>query len=501
MAMGSSPNPTTNATKAAAPRKPPRGLLVSCVAASAALFYFGTGLHPHFVLTWFAPLPVLWLAYRQADQPRGPIFVAAFLAYAIGELGMMRYNMMFVPPPTAIFFVIGLSLAFAWAVGFSRRMFRRVGALAAALAFPLAWTSFEFVLARFSSLGTYGSLAYTQLNFLPVLQIASVTGMYGITFLVTLVPAALAAAANLRGRRAEAWRVLALGLLPLVAVVIFGFVRLRANAPGETLTVGLASNDGVGEGLSGVNQPARVAAIYAKAAANLAGRGARAVVLPEKIMRVTPADEPAIDAIFAKAAQENRIYLVVGYDSLGPPRRNLAVTFAPDGAILFRYQKWHLVPGFESAFAPGDSLDSVTIAGADTGVAICRDMDYFNPSRAAARAGARILLVPAWDFDVDAWWHSRMALMRAVENGFALARSARAGMLTAADAAGRIIAETRSGRDSMSEIIGVVPLGPGETTYSRYGNWFGWLAVAGLLVLAAWEIFGGRSRRNAGDES
>jgi hypothetical protein len=49
-------------------------------------------------------------------------------------------------------------------------------------------------------------------------------------------------------------------------------------------------------------------------------------------------------------------------------------------------------------------------------------MDFPALSREYAADGANLMLVPAWDFNVDGWLHSRMAVLRAVENGFALAR-------------------------------------------------------------------------------
>ena len=53
-----------------------------------------------------------------------------------------------------------------------------------------------------------------------------------------------------------------------------------------------------------------------------------------------------------------------------------------------------------------------------------------------------MLLAPAWDFDNDGWLHSRMAVVRGVESGLALARIARGGLATVSDAYGRVIAET-----------------------------------------------------------
>src|SRR6266516_4273123 len=94
-------------------------------------------------------------------------------------------------------------------------------------------------------------------------------------------------------------------------------------------------------------------------------------------------------------------------------------------------------------------------------------------------------LVPAWDFNVDRWLHARMAVLRAVENGFALARSARNGLLTLTDNRGCILAEAATVPGRFVSITGKVNVTPAATFYARTGDWFAWLCVAMFLVLLA----------------
>jgi apolipoprotein N-acyltransferase len=134
------------------------------------------------------------------------------------------------------------------------------------------------------------------------------------------------------------------------------------------------------------------------------------------------------------------------------------------------------------------------------GVAICKDMDFPAWTRRYAAAGARVLFVPAWDFGEDAWLHGRMAVLRGVEGGFAVARAAQEGLLTASDACGRIVAERRSDSEEEVMLECSVPAGPGDTLYSRWGDWFGWLNVAalaaGLLLLSRPRPAGSRSAKS-----
>src|SRR5207245_545177 len=94
--------------------------------------------------------------------------------------------------------------------------------------------------------GTAADLAYTQLNFLPFLQLASLTGPWGMSFVLLLVPGAVAAAIYLRRRERDpkqAGRV-ALVLVSLMVVVLgFGAIRLSQSGQPQTVRVGLIASD------------------------------------------------------------------------------------------------------------------------------------------------------------------------------------------------------------------------------------------------------------------
>ena len=92
------------------------------------------------------------------------------------------------------------------------------------------------------------------------------------------------------------------------------------------------------------------------------------------------------------------------------------------------------------------------------------------------------MMVPAWDFGHDRYLHSRMAVVRGVENGFAVARSASQGLMTLSDAKGRIVSEKRS-MNEPSALVDYLPAGLGNTVYSLIGDVFAQTATALWLVL------------------
>jgi len=145
------------------------------------------------------------------------------------------------------------------------------------------------------------------------------------------------------------------------------------------------------------------------------------------------------------------------------------------------YFKRHLVPGLEAVFTAGTG--SLMVVNDSTGVAICKDMDFPTTLRNDAQLAPTIYAVPAWDFDKDGAWHARLAILRGVENGFAVVRAANNGFLTVSDAYGRVIAAKSTAGGGMVTLRAEVARGPGRTLYAETGDGLGQLALAMSLML------------------
>ena len=116
-------------------------------------------------------------------------------------------------------------------------------------------------------------------------------------------------------------------------------------------------------------------------------------------------------------------------------------------------------------------------------------MDYPELARRYGKRNVGLMLVPAWEFGPDYLWHGHMALMRAVEDGFTIARSAKQGYLTASDDRGRILQEKLTLPETgFTTMLATVPVRHDPTLYQLWGDWFAWLdlaLLAALLVLWA----------------
>jgi apolipoprotein N-acyltransferase len=164
-------------------------------------------------------------------------------------------------------------------------------------------------------------------------------------------------------------------------------------------------------------------------------------------------------------------------------RDNVAWLFDRNGELVAQYSKQHLVPILEMRYRPGEQDVVVDLDGRRFGIAICKDMGFPALARRYGREGIDAMLTPAWDFVTDAEYHARMAVLRGIEQGFSVIRTAKEGVLTVSDPYGRIVAERKSGDDAVVTLFSVAPVGSVPTVYRRYGDTFGWACVAAILSL------------------
>jgi apolipoprotein N-acyltransferase len=271
----------------------------------------------------------------------------------------------------------------------------------------------------------------------------------------------------------------------VTAVLLFGVVRL-AIPEKPTVRVGLIASDLKAN--FAVTDPGadteRIFRDYAVAAEDLTTKGAQVIVIPEKLGVTLDGKSAATDAVMQSLAQETGATIVAGVvDVDGTVKYNEARIYVPGEAVQ-RYDKEHMLPPFESNLKPGTVLTVLPRSQQKWGVAICKDMDFTFPARSYGEAGVGLMLVPAWDFVVDATWHGHIAIMRGVEDGFSIARAAKHGFLTVSDDRGRIVGEARSNDAAFATLLVDVPTQHSRTLYQLLGDWFAWVAMA----LFAWAI-------------
>jgi len=456
----------------------------TAVIATSAMLFEGTGLHPLWFLTWFAPLPVLLISPRLG---RWSAFSVAALSWFLGSLNMWHYLLAAIALPLPL--VLVLSVVPACFFGFAVLLFRRFnvrGALwKAALVFPTFWVTCEYVNNITSPHGTFPNMGYTQMDLLPLLQVTSVVGIWGISFCLFLLPATVAAVLSRQGSARGRTRLAIAVAVFLAAVDGYGSWRLASTpVPQYTVKVGLMATGVDTTFPHDDNTALQLFHEYSDKADSLVAQGAKVIVLPEKIALVSDQGTIQVDALYAAAAARAKASLVVGLDRGTLTKRfNEARLYSPAGTLAATYDKHHMVPNFEDADQPGTTITVLDQPSGVWGIQICKDMDFPGLSRQYGAKGVGLLLVPAWDFTLDGWLHGRMAVMRGVESGFTIVRAAKQGLLTISDDRGRILAQQDAATVRFASLLGTAPIWHDDTLYTRWGNWFAWLNVAGLVAL------------------
>ncbi|GAA0716157.1 nitrilase [Dactylosporangium roseum] len=463
----------------AAERATPLWVLVLATATSAVLLWFGTGLNPISGLTWLAPLPLFAVAARASSWAAA---CAAALAWSAGELNMWTYfrDDLQMPAGVVVAFLAFQATMFAGTIVLFRALMRRRRVVLSVLAAPAAWAAGEYFMSLVSPGGAFPGLAYTQADTLPVIQLASATGVWGVSFVLMATPAALAVLCVPTVARAAWPKVVALVAVLSAVTLGYGFWHLHTIESAPSVTIALLDVRQSEDSLPLRSPEGRtVLDTYLEQLPALASSGATIAVLPEKVFKVTSTDIVDLGDRLTVAAAVNRTTIVIGLtfeDDTGV--HNVAMAYTANGAV--RYDKQHLVPGWEDDFTPGNEL--VSLPDTQIGLAICKDMDYPALARRYAGQGVSVLLVPALDVDRDGWLHSRSAMVRGVETAVPIARSAGRGRLTASDANGRVLADIRTTAGTTATTV-TLPAGPSTTLYVRLGDWFAWLCSV-LTALA-----------------
>lgn len=456
-----------------APRVP-----LFCAFLSGGAFFLSTGMGEVWWLAWFAPMPVLWLAFGKT-HPMVALF-AALAASLLGSLNLLPAYYGVTADATLAAGIALTAIAFAASVMLARYAGRCLVPFVAPLAFAALWTAWDYA-ASLSPDGAILSPAYSQAGVPLFIQSVSVFGPWIVTFLLGAV-AGFAALAFGRGN--------SLYMLPaavlFAANAAYGSIQLE-RPEGRDLDVTLIDSDALSEASAIDRRDLALGAILSYAAEiQVAARGADLVVLPEKIAVLRPEWRDAAFDYLRAAAFYTGATIVAGFDERGEGGAgNIVWTVTPDAK--FPDVAVQSSGGVETErLVPRDGdMDPSTFEPA---VALSHDMDFVQSIRGrAVEEKPELFAVSAWDFGADGGYEARKAVMRGVENGFAVARAARQGKLVLSDARGRVAAQARTKQGGYTAVSATLASGAdaGDTLYDRIGDAFAWFCGAlgfGLVI-------------------
>jgi len=434
-------------------------------------------------------------------------------AYALAALCVVDNTYLQAPTLLRLAVDLGGSILLAIPFALHRAWSPRLSPAFSWAPFATSWVLLEWLQRSYGPYGSWGSLAYSFTDVLPLMQWAAVGGVAAIACIVCIAAVWTEQFVVLRGRAAMSN---GFALLMLLTVVLgYSWIRVPKKPPSDVAhAAAIALDDATYAHLTAhdmgalaqADAPLRALAAPAFAQAHerllthtreALAAGANLVVWPETV----PALEeqlPALIAAVQQLAAEKRAEILITpwlvlHAKEFPYARNLAIAVDASGERL-RFDKGHPVPGLETRIRAGGQLPALWAAQAGLAtVAICMDYDFPSYIRDGAAAHPGLLLVPADDWPAVRRVHLDMHRLRAIEMGSSMVRSAHNGRSALIDPYGRVIASADSDHDVM--LLGDVASHGVGTLYAAWGEWVEKICAGIFAGLLLWRLVKWRSFR------
>jgi apolipoprotein N-acyltransferase len=469
------------------------------------------------LLAWVAMVPFL---KALEGKPAGQRFRLGYLMGILSSLGifywvthsMRHYGGLTPITSFSILFLLVFYLAlyfgvFAWLWGLypARGFFHLFWS-------PSVWIGLEFIRAHLFTGFPWALLGHSQYNFLPIIQIAEITGVYGLSFLIVLFNQTLFRLLWPEGLFlgwSRKWKEAVLVLFLLGLTLGFGYYSLSSQKEEDqqvqALRVAVIQGN-IDQSLKW--DPAyqeETIRIYRDLSVEALSRAPELVIWPETAVPFYFLNENRFTPVLFQLTREGQTHLLFGSPAWGRQQGetryyNRAYLLNPQGRVAF-YDKVHLVPFGEyiplkrllpfvgkmvqaiGDFSPGPGSYGLAHPRGKIGVLICFETIFPELSRAYKKEGCRILI----NMTNDAWFgntsapyqHLSMLVFRAVENRVWIARAANTGFSAVIDSSGRIV--KRVPLFQTGGIYAKIPLRSEVTFYTDHGDWI--LIFCGFIVL------------------
>jgi apolipoprotein N-acyltransferase len=378
---------------------------------------------------------------------------------------------------------------------------------------PMAWVATEYLRGYLLTGFPWVPLGNSQVTVLPVAQLASVLGVYGLSALVAYINATLAFALLTSGTR----RVIALASAAAVLLVVGGWGVWRIadgslTRQGTPIRIGLIQGNIAQADKWNPAHARRIFTTHIAMTRDVVRRGAQYVIWPESSTPFTFEDtNPEGDAMLRQLAREVRVPILFGSDQVirrepisSSELYNAAFQLDADGKTVAFYRKIHLVPFGEFfpfqtwiafaaplverfvPFSEGTGPVMLPVGSHKASTAICYEVVFPSLAREAVAAGSELLTTVT----NDGWYgqssapyqHFEMASMRAIEQGRYLARAANTGISGIVDPYGRMV--VRSGIFEQVSPVGEARFLTGRTIYSTVGDSLVFVSMASTVLAA-----------------
>jgi len=461
-------------------------------------------------------LPLLYAVRKNSPKSSFKLgFLTGFVAYS-GifywlNIVMTTYGKLPLLVSCALTLLMAAYMATYLATAVALTRFAEEHSVPPLLTFPFIWVALEYTRAHILTGFPWASLGYTQYRTLPLIQIADITGVYGVSFLIVLVNLFLFQLWRwVRGKDGATYPFLATAAAVslFLLTLFYGFISLNRDDTGREIKVALAQGNIPQDVKWDPAFQEETVAIYERLSRKTAGTATQLIVWPESSLPFFYQKESAYSNRISSLARELNSYLVVSSPALefeGGAERllNSAFLISSDGSTVGRSDKLHLVPFGEYVplatllpfvkkmvqgigdFSPGKNVTPLAAPFGKMGILVCFEGIFPEISRDYVRNGAGLLVNitnDAWFGDSSApYQHLSMTIFRAVENRVPLVRSANTGITAFIDSRGHVQGMSRLFSEAV--LTGKVRLGFEHSFYTRFGDLFAFICIAVSLTV------------------
>ncbi len=459
---------------------------------------------------WLAPVFLL----RYTRNAKWFQFLIFFLILCISGMISQTGNNLFHIPAVNIFNGITFGILSSIAYLTDRILYKKGKQFFYTLVFPSAIISVEYFVSF--AIGTWGSLAHTQHGFTPLLQISSVTGIYGISFLITWFGSVANWIIENKTNRKSGYRSALIYIGILCTVLGFGILRLKFQIPkGETVKVAVVLSNTDLHSFSekekdllnelAINYstvvPPRVFSTsetidtIIQRTQTAISNGAKIIVWNEAALFLNQQQKSEVLSKIRVLSRQKKTYILISFlekieSSEQKPFNNQNLMVSPEGDIVWEYMKSFLHPYAEAPIInKGDFQIPVTESKyGRVGSVICSDLDMHNYIKQTGEKGVDILLVPAFDWEGITPLHSHMAELTAIQNGFSLVRANGKGISIVSNYYGSPMAKTNTFNSGNKILYAEIPTSSPNTLYSKLGDIIVFLSILFIVFTIVLKI-------------
>jgi apolipoprotein N-acyltransferase len=479
----------------------------------AFFIYFSNGRYTFALAAWL--FPIFFLQVSRQEKCIYSYLVIPLLVGVCCQLAFWKFTydntssiLFFLP------FILGLPMGLLFFL--DKLLYSKNKGFTATLIFPLLYTSFDFLLNLFNPFGTLGVLGYSQFDFLAFSQLASITGMWGLTFMITWFGSVVYWILENYSFNKKIKKGVTIYISILIIILVYGSIRLNMPLASNSVKVaGIHCQDKRVEGTKMNEYLEKKDTVNFKIVSDTiinrliqetikqSNAGAKIVVWAEISSKILKRDEDSLINVFKNLARQQKIYLLttpytissnspleftpdasqkrVTINSVSSLKsENKILLFSPSGELVLTHYKFG--GNFMEGTAQGDKIiKAINTEYGKLSAIICWDSDFPSIVKQVGKLESDILIVPASDWEQIDPAHSIVTVFRGIENGCSVIRQTRNGLSIMTDPRGKVISQMDHFKNTSWVTVGQVPNKKWFTLYPIIGDLFGWLSFLGVL--------------------